>query len=166
MDCELTAARTEGNQTSCGWTHVLLYIAAWTQCDKKKTITWAGSKWTIWLLVTLWNSCNLAAGLLVASYHSALQQSQFDSLAAWRNNNNNSSLVSWLYDSLLLGCLAGRITAEQETKKKCNHHYQTSIRPNYVSPIKKSGSAPWTSLDRGFGSKAWILTKWNNRYLK
>jgi len=74
---------------------MFVYVAAWMQHDKKRTTRCASSKCTAWLLgrlalqlatgsLTAWmrNSCSLAAGLL-------------DCLAAW------------LYNSLLLGCLAG-----------------------------------------------------------
>ena len=155
MDCELTAARTEGNQTSCGWTHVLVYIAAWTQCDKKKTITWAGSKWTIWLLVTLWNSCNLAAGLLVANYlvgSTAVAVWQFGGVAQQQQQQLGivalRQLVAWLLGRAN-NCRARNQKKMQPPLPDINSPKLCFTNQKvWISSLDKSGSGVWIkSLD-------------------
>ena len=85
----------------------------------KRTRRWPRSKWTASLFVNVCNSCSLAAGPLTSLVASQLAwpysscKVQFGCLTTW---------AAWLYNSLLLGCFARWIAAEQEATKTCNHH--------------------------------------------
>ena len=100
------------------------------------------------------------AGLLSSV---ALRQS-----AAWKLD----SLAAWLYNSLLLGCLAGWITAEQETQK-----HATISGPDINSPINSIIPKVWIKgldrilskgLDQRSGSEVWIVCgtgAWSRPYI-
>ena len=145
-------------------------------CSVTRRTRWAGSKWTAWLLLSLalqqcqlgsltaWmcNSCSLASGLLdslVARQLGWLTVWPYNgcSLTAWQRGWTTSAawlldiLAAWLYNSLLLGFLAGWRTAEQETKKHEPSLNQTSTRP-YIKSFQRSGWKVWiNSL-----GKVWI----------
>ena len=173
MDCEPRVWRKERNQTITSFNTELVVVWIGAGCGLDRVwigldpgldrpgsgptclcmlqLGCASSKCTAWLLG------RLALQLATVSAW------QFDSLDAQQLQLGAGlldCLAAWLYNSLLLGCLAGWITAEQETQK-----HATITGPNINSPIHYIIPKVWikgldqilsNGLDRRSGSEVWI----------